>query len=57
VEAVLGAAGLRMFHLDLAAVPADSALGHWLTEPHLLGGQPVSLPKTCKGIIFVETAN
>ena len=55
-ESVFSAAGLRAFHLDLSAVPAQSALGRWLAEPHLFGGRPAELAKACKGIVFVEAA-
>ena len=53
-ESVLSAAGLRAFHLDLSSVPAQSALGRWLAEPHLFGGRPAELSRVCKGIVFVE---
>jgi hypothetical protein len=53
-ESVLSGAGLRAFHLELSSVPAQSALGRWLSEPHLFGGRPTELAKECKGIVFVE---
>ncbi len=34
-NAVLGTAGMPLFYLDLRAVPNSSALGKWLTSPHL----------------------
>ena len=34
-SAVLGTAGMPLFYLDLRAVPKSSALGKWLTSPHL----------------------
>jgi hypothetical protein len=55
-ETVLSAAKMRAFFLDLSKPPADSALGRWLAEPHLFGGQPVVLAKVCKGIVFVESS-
>jgi hypothetical protein len=53
-ESVLSAAGLRTFHLDLNAVPPQSALARWLGEAHLFGGRPTEMVKECKGILFVE---
>ena len=34
-SAVLGTAGMPLFYLNLRAVPNSSALGKWLTSPHL----------------------
>jgi hypothetical protein len=56
-EAVLSAAGLRTFFLDLARVPGDSALGRWLAEPQLFNGSPARLAVQCRGILFVEAGN
>jgi hypothetical protein len=53
-ETVLAAAGLAGFRLELAKVPADTALGRWLGEPHLFGGQPGTLAKTCDTLVFME---
>jgi hypothetical protein len=53
-ESVFSIAGLRSFHLDLSIVPAQSALGRWLNEPHLFGGRPTELARECKGILFVD---
>jgi hypothetical protein len=53
-ENVLAGAGLTGFALELAKVPADSALGRWLGEPHLFGGQPGTLAKTCDTLVFME---
>jgi hypothetical protein len=55
-ETVLSAAGVRAFFLDVSLVPAQSALGRWLAEPHLFGGRPAQLGKSCRGIVFVEAA-
>jgi len=56
-ESVLSTAGIRVFHLDLTRVPADSTLGRWLAEPHLLAGRPANLARSCTGILFVESGN
>jgi hypothetical protein len=53
-EIVLAAAGMSGFSLDLAKVPADSALGRWLGEPHLFDGTPGTLSKSCDALIFLE---
>ncbi len=53
-EHVLAAAGMPGFSLDLAKVPADSALGRWLGEPHLFDGTPGTLSKSCDALIFLE---
>lgn len=53
-ESVLASAGQRAFYLDVSAVPASSALGRWLAEPHLFGGRPVTLGQSCRGLLFVE---
>jgi erythromycin esterase len=67
-DAILSAAGMPMFFLDMSALPRDGALGGWLAEPHLfhevggivaIGGEdsnldPGSLPKIFDGLIFVE---
>jgi hypothetical protein len=55
-ETVLSAAGVKAFYLDVGLVPAQSALGKWLAEPHLFGGRPAHLDKSCRGIVFVEAA-
>jgi hypothetical protein len=55
-ENLLAAAGLTSFALNLAKVPADSALGRWLGEPHLFGGQPGTPAKTCDTLVFMEAA-
>ena len=56
-ETVLSAAGMPGFTLDLAKVPADTALGRWLGEAHLFDGQPGTLAKTCDTLIFMEAGN
>jgi hypothetical protein len=40
--------------LDLRAVPAATALGRWLTEPHLFHGQPGTLAKNCDALVFLD---
>jgi hypothetical protein len=45
---------MSAFSLDLAAVPAESALGRWLGEPHLFDGTPGTLSKSCDVLIFLE---
>ena len=55
-ESVLSAAGLRSFYLDVSRVPEQSVLGRWLAEPHLFGGHPAELARSCTGIVFVEAA-
>ncbi len=55
-ENVLAAAGLVGFTLNFAKVPADSALGRWLGEPHLFNGQPGTLSKTCDTLIFIQSS-
>lgn len=70
-DAVLSAAGLPLMFLDLRAVPAESALGRWLAEPHayLNAGaiwmqdtpeshlSPVSLAKAYDGLIYIEESH
>jgi hypothetical protein len=56
-ESVLAAAGLPMFHLDVTRIPAESVLGQWLAEPHLLGGRPANFARSCTGVLFIEAAN
>jgi hypothetical protein len=53
-EHVLAAAGMAQFVLDLGRVPGGSALGRWLAEPHLFGGQPGTLAKSCDALVFLE---
>ena len=53
-EHVLAAAGIAQWVLDLRNVPAGSALGRWLAEPHLFHGQPGTLAKTCDALVFLE---
>jgi len=53
-EHVLAAAGMAGFSLELAKVPADSALGRWLGEAHLFAGVPGTLAKTCDTLVFME---
>jgi hypothetical protein len=53
-EQVLAAAGIVQFYLDLHKVPAGSALGRWLAEPHLFHGQPGTLAKSCDALVFLE---
>ncbi len=67
-DAVLSAAGLPQFFLDLRGVPEASALGRWLAEPHLYHSvgagwatdDPESnlhaeaMSKAYDGLIFVE---
>jgi hypothetical protein len=53
-ETVLAAAGIPVFVLQLARVPAETALGRWLGEPHLFDGQPATLAKNCDAVVFLE---
>jgi hypothetical protein len=53
-EQVLAAAGIAPWVLNLRGVPAASALGRWLTEPHLFHGEPGTLAKTCDALVFLE---
>ncbi len=66
--AVLGSAGLPLFFLDLAGLPADGALAGWMQQSHLfydVGAiwqtsdaaanlTPESLAKAYDGIVFVD---
>jgi hypothetical protein len=54
-EYMLAAAGISQWVLDLRKVPAGSALGRWLAEPHLFHGQPGTLAKTCDALVFLES--
>lgn len=65
-DAVLSAAGMPAFFLDLRRVPAQSVLGAWLSEPHLfrLTGVMWSEALTAQipaklydGLIFVEESH
>ena len=56
-EHVLAAAGIAQWVLNLRGVPAGSALGHWLGEPHLFHGQPGTLSKSCDTLVFLEATN
>ena len=53
-EHVLAAAGIPQWVLDLRGVPAASALGRWLAEPHLFHGEPGTLTKTCDTLLFLD---
>ena len=53
-EHVLAAAGIAQWVLNLRDVPAGSALGRWLGEPHLFHGQPGTLAKSCDALVFLE---
>jgi hypothetical protein len=53
-ERVLAAAGIAQWVLHLREVPAPSALGRWLAEPHLFYGQPGTLAKNCDALVFLE---
>jgi len=66
--AILGAAGLPLFFLDMSSLPAGGPLGRWLGESHLfynVGAMwqttdaaanlfPEALSKSYDGLIFVE---
>jgi len=70
-DAVLAAAGLSEFFLDLAGVPPAGPLGRWLAEPHLFHHagstwfaddpdanlEPAALAKRYDGLIFIEEAH
>jgi hypothetical protein len=53
-EHVLAAAGIAQWVLNLGSVPGGSALGRWLSEPHLFHGQPGTLAKSCDALVFLE---
>ena len=67
-DSILARAGMPYFFLNLAAIPAASALGRWLSEPHLfhsagaewVTGDPEAnretavLPSLYDGLIFVD---
>ncbi len=67
-DAILSAAGMPTFFLNMAGLPRDGPLARWLTEEHLfhhigglvaIGGeslnlQPTALSKSFDGIIFFE---
>jgi erythromycin esterase len=67
-DAVLSAAGMPLFFLDMSGVPADSRLGRWLAESHLhykpgaiwqtgeaeANLSPEKLSREYDGLIFVE---
>ncbi len=67
-DAILSAAGLPMFFLNMAGVPRDESLGRWLADEHLfheigglvaIGGdslnlRPAGLSKRFDGLIFFE---
>jgi erythromycin esterase-like protein len=67
-DAVLSAAGMSLFFLDMSGVPADSRLGRWLAESHLhynVGAiwqtadaeanlSPERLSRDFDGLVFVE---
>jgi erythromycin esterase len=67
-DAVLSAAGMPLFFLDMSRVPAESPLSRWLAESHLyynVGSvwqtdsaeanlSPEALAKAYDGLIFVE---
>jgi hypothetical protein len=55
-EHVLAAAGIARWVLTLRDVPAGSALGRWLAEPHLFDGQPGTLTKSCDALVFLKAA-
>ncbi len=65
-DAVLSAAGLPAFFLDMRRVPAEAALGAWLSQPHLyhlMGAvwdealTPQAPAKLYDGLIFVEESH
>ena len=65
---MLSGAGLPLFFLNLASVPREGPLGHWLAEPHLFHSvgsswfaddpdanlEPGVLVQRYDGLIFVE---
>jgi erythromycin esterase len=67
-DAILSAAGMPLFFLNMTGLPHDGALSGWLAEPHLfhnvtglvaIGGEDSnldssSLPKDFDGLIFME---
>jgi hypothetical protein len=53
-ENVLAAAGMAQWVLHVRDVPAGSALGRWLAEPHLFHAQPGTLARTCDTLVFLE---
>jgi hypothetical protein len=61
-DAILAAAGMPVFFLDMHAVPPTSALGRWLAGPHLFLNDPESQPQPAilsrayDGLIFLDSA-
>jgi erythromycin esterase len=67
-DAVLSAAGMPLFFLDMGTLPSGGPLAHWLAGPHLFHSvstnwvmdnadsnlEPESLSKMYDGLIFVE---
>jgi erythromycin esterase len=70
-DAILSAAGMPLFFLDMASLPAGGSLARWLAEPHLFhhGGsswvvgnvesnlEAEALSKLYDGLIFVEESH
>ena len=48
--------GVSRWVLNLREIPAATALGRWLAEPHLFDGQPGTLSKSCDALVFLEAA-
>jgi hypothetical protein len=55
-EQVLAAAGIAQWVLTLRDVPAGTALGRWLAEPHLFDGHPGTIAKGCDALLFLQAA-
>jgi erythromycin esterase len=70
-DAILSAAGMPLFFLDLRPVPRDGSLGAWLAAPHrfheamgvvTIGGEGAnmatdSLAESFDGLVFVENSH
>jgi erythromycin esterase len=70
-DAILSAAGLPLFFLDMANIPAGGPLGRWLSTPHLFNSvsdnwvvgnpdsnlEPEALARLYDGLVFVEESH
>jgi len=70
-DAVLSAAGMPIFFLDMRTVPPESALGKWLVQPHLFNNMgamwvvddpaanrnPATMSKAYDGLFFFENTH
>jgi erythromycin esterase len=70
-DAILSAAGMPLFYLDMASLPPGGPLAHWLSAPHLFHNvsntwvvgnadanlEPQALSKLYDGLVFVEESH